>query len=280
MLPLFFSEGQFIETLALTDRSIHYGDGLFETMVVSNNSAELLVQHLDRLERSCNILKMPYVGHQFIISAIKTLLSLKPQQQAILKIILTRGSGGRGYALPKVMKPTTIFALYPLPNDLQDFAQKGINVFLCKTKLAYNSVMAGLKHLNRLEQVLGAAEFDDSLYQEGLMFDGNDYLIEGTKTNVFIVHDNVLKTPALISNGVEGIMKNLILEIAMDLDIKTEQCQLDLNSIEAADEIFVCNSVIKIWPVHTIKQYKYRNRSITKKIAEAIPNKISYYENY
>ena len=280
MLPLFFSKGQFIDSLPLTDRSIHYGDGVFETIAISDNKPELLSAHLDRLEQACQCLKIPYAGHQAIVSEIKSLLCLQPQQRAVLKILISRGSGGRGYNLPDIVKPSCLLGLYTFPNDIDCFAQKGINVFLCKTRLAYNSSIAGIKHLNRLEQVLATTEFDSSIYQEGFMFDGNDNLIEGTKSNIFIMRQGVLQTPALSGCGVEGIMKKLILGIAQDSGIKTIENTIKLEMLNEADEVFVCNSIIRLWPVTMINQRSYRIGAITQELAKVIATKSSYYENF
>ncbi len=257
MLPIFYSEQQFIDTLPLTDRAIHYGDGLFETIAIKNNKPELLDDHLIRLSEGCQCLQFPRISFTHLKLEIQTLLNKVPQKQAILKIILTRGSGGRGYAPPKDPKPRIILGIYPWPEHYTGLDQLGINVFLCKTKLAYNQKLARIKHLNRLEQVLARLEFSAEEYQEGLMFAENETVIEGTMSNLFIVKDNNLLTPNLDSCGVAGIMRKRILHMALSLGFNCEEGQINKDMLLSADEVFLCNSIIKIWPVVRIMQQRF-----------------------
>ncbi|CAG7857314.1 partial 4-amino-4-deoxychorismate lyase, partial [biofilm metagenome] len=167
--------------LPINDRGLHYGDGLFETIEVSEGHPVFLEQHLQRLTAGCSTLMIP----------IPDLPTLRDEvyrvchgfQQAVLKVIITRGSGGRGYRPPDNAAPTRIVSLHSFPDYPINFAEDGINARFCSTRLGLNPALAGIKHLNRLEQVMARAEWNLPGIQEGLMLDLNDHVIEGTMTN-------------------------------------------------------------------------------------------------
>lgn len=256
-LPIFFSENQLLESIPLTDRAIHYGDGLFETIAIKNHTATYMHEHLQRLAEGSAVLKFPMINIKAIAADVQTFLQQYPQKQAVLKILVTRGSGGRGYAPPKDVNPRIIFGLYAWPTKYEEFANSGVKVFLCKTQLAYNNALAGIKHLNRLEQVLAKLEFDAEDYQEGLMFASNGNLIEGTMSNVFIFKGKQLFTPKLDLCGISGIMRNQILSLSASLGFSCVEKTVNKDDLFVADEVFLCNSLIEIWPVIQIMERKF-----------------------
>lgn len=276
--PIFFSENQIIESLPITDRCIHYGDGLFETIAIANNLPMFMHEHLQRLAKACLTLKIPIINLKVIAADVENFLQQFPQQQAILKILVTRGSGGRGYAPPKDVQPRIIFGLYDWPVEYAVFAKIGVKVFLCKTQLACNNHLAGIKHLNRLEQVLARLEFNSEEYQEGLMFSSNGSLIEGTMSNIFIFKDKQLLTPKLDFCGVVGIMRNRLLVLATALGFSCAEQELTKDILFTADEVFLCNSLIEIWPVIQIMERKYSIGKNTEKLINALKQERSSYE--
>jgi len=234
------------ESIAATDRGLLYGDGLFETLLIQRGQAILLHQHLLRLQQGCAVLGLDYP--QSLHEEIQQFLNSRQAIDAVLKIILSRGSGGRGYKPPVVLDPVRILQLHPLPANIAHNTRQGISVILCQQPVSSNSRLAGLKHLNRLDQVLASMELPDGI-DEGLMLDDSGMLIEGTRSNVFIVLGDKLYTPDLSRGGVAGIMRSWLIERFASQRIDVEISHISCEQLEKISEMFICNSVIGIWPV-------------------------------
>lgn len=239
------------DSIAALDRGVHYGDGVFGTLRVRAGEPEYLQRHLTRLQAGCQRLRFPAIHLETLVQEITELARQLPD--AALKVILTRGPGARGYRFDARQQATRLLTLSPLPDWPADVGQRGIRVRICETRLCAQPVLAGIKHLNRLEQVLARAEWDDPAIEEGLMLNHDGYLIEGTMSNVFLVSSDSLVTPALTSCGVAGIMRSVILDRARRLGVNTEIRPLTLVEAQRASEVFVCNSLIGIWPVRNIE---------------------------
>lgn len=251
------------------DRGLQYGDGLFETMAVCDGRIPWLSYHLRRLRAGCRRLRiMPpeTAGLRREIAALAL-----GQSRAIIKLIVTRGVGGRGYRPDPGAHGHPIIMRYPWPAHVERRAREGIRLRVCRTRLASNPALAGLKHLNRLEQVLARMEWrDDARYQEALMLDWQDRVIEGTMTNLFIVRAGCLLTPDLTTSGVAGVMRAIILEVAARRAVACQVAALFLSDIVGADEIFVCNSVVGIWPAIGLNRRRYPLGPVTRQLAAAI----------
>mgnify|MGYP003394292323 CR=1 FL=1 len=234
------------------DRGLHYGDGLFETFAVSNGEPALWDGHMQRLQLGCQRLNFPALDLTLLRSEALSLSS--DVTQGVLKIIITRGGGGRGYRAPSPLaaQVTRILALYPWPDYPATFWSEGVTVRVCVTRLGCHPALAGIKHLNRLEQVLARSEWDDASVPEGLMLDIQGNVIEGTMTNLFVVRNGKLLTPDVSQCGVAGVMRNWILACARAAGIPSAITALTLDTVISADEVFLCNSVIGLWPVREI----------------------------
>ncbi len=261
------------------DRGFHYGDGLFETLAVRNGVPVLWDMHMQRLQRGCQRLNFPEIDPVLLWSEAMSLLCRDAPSvrqdvtQEVLKIIITRGSGGRGYRAPSPSSvlamegATRILTRYPWPDYPTTFWSTGVAVRVCSTRLGCNPVLAGIKHLNRLEQVLARSEWDDPTVPEGLMLDGQGHVIEGTMTNLFVVRSGQLLTPDVSQCGVAGVLRSWVLAYARAAGIPVAITALTLDVITSADEVFLCNSVIGIWPVCNVAGSSFRvNRPITLEI--------------
>lgn len=240
-------DGQPATGVALADRGLAYGDGLFETMRVKQGKVVMLGRHMQRLQKGCRRLLIP-VDIALLereIGAFASTLS----HPAVCKLIVTRGDGQRGYGLPVSSMPRRILQASPLPQWPAGHAGDGIHLFPCQTRLAVQPLLAGLKHLNRLEQVLARAEWQDSAYAEGLMLDTAGRIIECVFSNIFLVRDGTLLTPDLSGSGVAGVMREQILELAGELGLAVQVCDLYPEVLARSDEVFACNSLYGIWPV-------------------------------
>ncbi len=252
--------------IEFSDRGFQYGDGLFETIEVIESHPVFLNLHFERLAQGCEKLKISFRSFDLLEQEIKNLT--RDQNHAVLKIILTRGSGGRGYQQPAPVIPTRVVSLYPFPDFPVLFETEGIKLRFCSTRLGLNPNLAGIKHLNRLDQILARAEWQSGDYQEGLMLDINNHVIEGTMSNLFIVKENRLFTPKLDLCGVKGIIRQLVFQAAQELGISVTEIHLTKQQCFEADELFLTNSVINLWPVSQLLQENYTPGVITLKIQQ------------
>jgi 4-amino-4-deoxychorismate lyase len=240
--------------LPVADRGLHFGDGVFETMAVDAGRALCLERHLARLAAGCAGLGIvapePATLEQECARACHGI------ERGVLKLMVTRGTGGRGYGAQQGAPATRIVARYPWPTYAGASRSAGVAVRICQTRLGRNLRLAGIKHLNRLEQVLARNEQDPGRRDEGLMLDDRDRVIEGIMSNVFIYRDGRLCTPQLLECGVAGIMRELVLEASRDITGSAPQIQhLSVDDLLSADECFLTNSLIGIWPVKSIEQH-------------------------
>lgn len=264
--------GESREHVEIADRGFQYGDGLFETIAVDNGQAVFLGRHLDRLKAGCRRLYIPFPDIELLVYETSTLC--QHSSKAVLKLILTRGSGGRGYRQPDVIQPTRVLSLHPFPSFpisiLGKFAsayeEQGIAARFCSTRLGLNPALAGIKHLNRLEQVLARAEWSDPVIQEGIMLDMNDHVIEGTMSNLFYVKNDMLFTASLALAGVAGVMRSIIMALSARHNLPVVEHAFSKDELLSADEIFVCNSIIGIWPINKIANTRFPVGSKTRQI--------------
>lgn len=237
-------------SLPASDRGLHYGDGLFETLAVIDARPVLWSEHRARLEEGCRRLGIPVPPPDALDADVAALA--EGQGRGVIKVIVTRGSGGRGYRPPAEPVARRVVSRHPWPDYPPQWFERGVRVRVCTTRLGRNPALAGLKHLNRLEQVLARAEWSDPDIAEGLMLDESGHVIEGTMSNVFCVADGVVRTPQLSACGVAGIMRAQLLGLAEQSGLATQEADLSLAALAGADEVFVCNSLIGLWPVREL----------------------------
>ncbi|CAD7840711.1 MAG: Aminodeoxychorismate lyase (EC 4.1.3.38) [Olavius algarvensis Gamma 1 endosymbiont] len=243
-------DGVEADCLTVADRGLQYGDGLFETLAVHGGAPCLWREHFDRLARGAERLGIPCPQPELLLRECRRLAD--GESIGVLKIILTRGRGGRGYGPPIDPRPTRILTRHPWPDYPTTWEKQGITVTFCRTPLGENPVLAGLKHLNRLEQVLARAEWRDREIAEGLMRDGRGRVIGGTRSNLFLVRAGRLLTPRLDTCGIAGTVRDLVLRIAGGFGIEVLERDLGRTDLVAADGIFLTNALIGVWPVRRL----------------------------
>ena len=258
-------DGQPTDHLDIRDRGLAYGDGLFETMALLGGRIAHEHHHYARLVAGCHRLGLPVPKFAQWQEHLAVALNHAPAEPAVLKLILTRGRGGRGYRSPQNPKPSWILQLLPWPDYPKSWAEQGITLRYCNSRLGHNPLLAGLKHLNRLEQVLARSEWDDTAIQEGLMLDLDGQVICGTQSNVFWVRHGQLYTPKLDRCGIAGITRARILE-HFDVAIET----ISPADLEQADELFVCNSLMGVLPVINLAGQRYEIGPVTRAVQDAL----------
>ncbi|MCC7412795.1 MAG: aminodeoxychorismate lyase [Gammaproteobacteria bacterium] len=242
-------DGRIADTVAATDRGFAYGDGLFETIACRDGRPLLLDHHFARLARGCARLGLPVPDPAMLENEILALATA--EARCVVKLVLSRGAGGRGYRPADEVRPTRVIVRHEWPDHPHTHASRGISSILCATRLGTNARLAGIKHLNRLEQVLASMELGPDA-QEGLMLDTHGHVIEGTRCNLFLVIAARLVTPALTDCGVAGVMRAVILEHAARLGMPADVRAVAAHELERAEELFLCNAIIGIWPVRRL----------------------------
>ena len=264
--------GQATDHISARDRGLHYGDGLFETLAVIDGRCPLWDRHMQRLQNGCQRLQLPIPDLAMLQAEAKSLIENKTR--AVLKLIISRGEGGRGYRYPQPTQTTRIIMQHPWPDYPAQNWQEGVQVRFCNTTLARQPQLAGLKHLNRLEQVLARNEWQDTEIAEGLMQDENGNVIEGMISNVFMVQNDILFTPDLSHCGVAGIMRDIILELADTEGITISITNISWQQLLKADEIFLSNSLIGLWPIKHLHGQNYLVGEISRKLQQLINRNI------
>ena len=238
------------------DRGLHYGDGLFETLAVEQGRPCLWERHMQRLQNGCARLDIPVPDTSQLLQEVFNVIG--PQKNAVVKILITRGSGGRGYRAPQAVRPTRIVQSFPAESRSHEHKPRPMTARICSTPLAVNPVLAGIKTLNRLEQVLARSEWENPLVEEGLMLDVDGNLIEGTMSNVFLQQGEQLLTPDLDRCGIAGVMRGLIMDIADSLGIVVYEQTIKLTQLWAADALYVTNSLMGIRPVAQVSEHNFK----------------------
>jgi 4-amino-4-deoxychorismate lyase len=287
---LFIVNGQEQDSLRVTDRGLAYGDGVFETMKVVEGDIVLWQYHYERLLAGLQRLYIE-VDQQILHHHINTsLISVRQRQQAhvqeqgVLKLVVTRGSGQRGY-MPAQDKSATLISIYTplLDSFLKDnttYQQQGVKVHICNERLAVSSSLAGIKSLNQLPYVLASRERQALPVEEGLLLDKDDYLIEATARNLFLVKENVVYTPLVDQCGVAGVMRRLIVDLAaLQIGVEVKEVRITLSMLEDADEVFLSNSVSGIWPVISCVGGGSTRQWPTGKLSRKIQHYCHQYQN-
>ena len=265
--------------LHISNRAIQYGDGLFETILCDKRQLLYWQQHYQRLQSSSAKVKINCPDEHLLLADIKTLLDNIEQSSNntyVIKIIISRGASERGYLFDKDSRETRIVVLSALDTDYSAFTTgqllKG-ELYLCEQQVSINKNLAGLKHLNRLENVLARNEWANSATNtiiDGLMLDANAHVIEGTMSNLFAIKHRRLITPDLEYSGIKGVMREVIIDIARHNEIDVSICDITLEELLSMDECFISNSLIGIKAVDRIADTSYQSDKLTKLIFEQL----------
>jgi 4-amino-4-deoxychorismate lyase len=249
------------------DRAVHFGDGLFETIACRHGRPRFLSLHLERLQLGCNRLGIALDGLDDIRAEVRELAA--EVDAAIVKVVLTRGTAvARGYATTGYEKATRVTFRYAWPQETPVLSQDGVRARTAALRLGENPVLAGLKHCNRLEQVLARREWTDPGIAEALLFSSSGKLISGTMSNVFIVEGSRLRTPRLDLCGVAGVMRRVVLREATRAGIAVHEDVLNAEDLRNADELFLTNARIGIWPVRELDGRVLQPGPVTRRLQQ------------
>lgn len=247
--------------LSITNRLTQFGDGLFETCLVVNGKMLLAKQHFARLDKGAKRLQITPIERTIWLKDISKAMSAVKFKRAVVKMILSRGETERGYGFDDTIEPVRIVIISKAPDLPAD-----LSLNLCQSGYAYNQLLAEIKHCNRLEQILARRNM---IEQECIMLDPQGQVVSVSQGNIFAVKDGVLLTPGLDECGIEGTRRQLVIELANQLNIPVEICTLTMAELLECDEIFVTNSVMGIMPIRQVNKQIFAEHAITEKLNNA-----------
>jgi 4-amino-4-deoxychorismate lyase len=262
-------DGKVAAAIPLDDRGLQYGDGLFETLLLRAGKPRFLEQHLARLAHGCARLGIPFDSMDELRSDIAHATAMAPAL-AVLKVIVTRGSSARrGYSPHGAGTPRRIVSLFAT-STLAAEARAGARLRLAESRLAENPALAGLKHLNRLENVLAAGEPEHTGVFESLLRDLDDNVVCGTMSNVFLVIGNQVITPPVDRCGVAGVMRAVVLRECPRLGIAVQIRRVAAAELTRADEVFVTNARIGVVAAQSLGEHRFNMNTVALKLAAHI----------
>lgn len=250
------------------DRGFAYGDGVFRTLPVFAGKAHCWPRHYQRLQADCNALGIVCPAEEVLRDDVMRLLD--PGENAVIKMTVTRGESARGYAVPPLAQPTRVVSKSFLPQYPESNFSEGVALHLCETRLARQPRLAGIKHLNRLENVLARMEWVDVQLADGLMLDEGGEVIEATMSNLFVRLGNTIATPDLSRCGVAGVTRDRILEIVPKLGYLPEIRHLRLPDLMDADEVVICNSLYGAWQVRRLASHTWSLGTLAARLREKL----------
>lgn len=255
---MYWINGQQHDALAPSDRGLQFGDGCFTTARVMEGKIDLLSWHLERMQQAAQRLLLPAVN--WLALEREMLHAAESIPLGVVKAVLTRGSRGRGYSPLGCGHPTRIVSRSTYPTDYQQWRESGITLVLSPVQLARNPLLAGLKHLNRLEQVLIRAHLDQTEAHEALVLDTADMLVECCAANLFWRKGKNVFTPTLDQAGVAGLMRRRVIELLAGSGYSLHLVNEPLEMLADADEVLVCNALMPLLPVNAAQAWRYRSR--------------------
>jgi 4-amino-4-deoxychorismate lyase len=252
------------DSISVRDRGLMYGDGVFRTFRLHGGKPLRWSRQYAKLAADCAVLRLVCPAADVLEHDLAAVAMRYPD--CVIRIVITRGSGERGYAIPATASPARVVSASPLPDYPPHYYDHGVRVQLCRIRLAAQPALAGIKHLNRLENVLARAEWSDPGIAEGLLCDTDANVICGTMSNVFLVQGGELVTPDLARCGVTGVQRELVIELARINGIAARIANVSIDELLAADELFLVNSVIGVWQIAACGQNSWRRGPMTAQI--------------
>jgi 4-amino-4-deoxychorismate lyase len=261
-------DGTIADSIPIDDRGLMYGDGVFRTLRIAAGRPCWWDEQLAKLTQDCariGLLAPDAATWQADYDQVAPGLT-----DGVLKLAVTRGSGPRGYLPPVTSEPRRLMQFHPLaPNSIQP-ARDGVAARICALRLAQQPRLAGIKHMNRLENVLARAEWSEPDIHEGLLLDQAENVISGVMSNLFIWHQDRLLTPRLDQCGVAGVARARLMRLARARGLRVDETALRLQEVFAADEVMLTNSVMGVRRVVRLESKTWLEPVISPRLAELL----------
>ena len=265
-MATFLVNGRPAQSIDCDERGLMYGDGVFRTLSVRAGHALNWPRHYRMLAHDCGRIDLPVPDEPTLRDEIARVAP----GEATVKVIVTRGASGRGYAYPADVAPNRIVVAYPPAPVAPGEAVEGVRVRRCRLVLSMQPLLAGMKSLNRLENVLARAEWRDPGIREGLLADAAGRLVEGTMSNVFLTLDGRLVTPELSRCGVNGAQRERVLDLARGVGLACEIRDVDFDELDRAGEVFLTNSLIGVLPVAALDERRWTPGPVARRMQRLV----------
>ncbi|POZ14075.1 aminodeoxychorismate lyase [Lelliottia aquatilis] len=257
---MFLINGHEQDTLPANDRATQFGDGCFTTARIADGNVCLLEAHIQRLQLACERLLIPF--KQWAELQCEMIDMAKGNSRGVLKVIISRGAGGRGYSGASCLNPTRILSVSAYPAHYDLWRRDGISLALSPVHLGRNPLLAGIKHLNRLEQVLIRTHLEQSDADEALVLDSEGLITECCAANLMWRQGSDVFTPKIDQAGVNGIMRQFCLQHLAHSGFRVVEVHAGVESLLTADEVVVCNALMPVVPVRAYGQLQWSSREL------------------
>lgn len=249
----YWVNGQACQHISVSDRAVAFGDGCFTTIHGVNQQAKMLEEHIARLARDCQRLKITSPDWVALKQHLVKICTEQTDEEFVLKVIISRGAGGRGYSSKGFTQPTVIVSVSPFPSHYIPLQCEGAQLILSQIPVSRNPFLAGMKHLNRLEQVLIRQEIDDLQADEAIVLDTDGTVVECCSANVFWRVGQTVYTPVLSHSGVDGLMRQKIIALLAGSQYHLEEVERFASVFAHCDEVIMCNALMPVLPVKSIQ---------------------------
>lgn len=265
--------GKSSSSISIFDRGFLYGDSIFETILVINKKPNNLNLHLKRIKSGCLSLKIKNLNYSLLSKYINK--ALINEKNCVLNINITRGTAKkRGYNIKFCpLRPNIILTTSKIPKFPASYKTNGIKTKFSSMKLSNSPNLSKIKHSNRLEQIIATNEITKN-FPELILCDQKNCIIEGISSNIFFIKKNIFYTPMIHENGVDGVMKSLIIKILKKNNYQVLEKEIKKEEVKNYDGAFFCNSVRLIWNIKSIEKLKYKENKFIKNIIELVNNEI------
>ncbi len=258
--------GDFNQTISPLDRGFAYGDGVFRTFRVKGGAPTDWHLHYQKLVADCAAIGIVCPSADVFIEDIEKLFidDVIDNITSVAKIIITRGEGERGYVTPAIISPLRVIIKSPLPHYHQHYFIEGVELTVCETKLNAQKQLAGVKHLNRIDNVMARMEWRDDVIFDGIMLDHNEQVIECTMCNIFARFNDTLVTPSLKHCGVSGVTRQRILALSTSLDLTVKESSFTLEELYTANEVIICNSLFGALQINKVLAHGWSSQPLAQ----------------
>ena len=255
-------------SLALPDRGLNFGDGLFETLLVDSGRILHIERHLYRLQLGMAALEISSNLDELVTQLNTAAAEFAEAPWAAMRLTLTRGAGPRGYLPPDSDSQHSQFVIEvsPIARDCGE-PEEPARLGLAELRLALQPALAGIKHLNRLEQVLAAQQLAKSGFREGVLLDTQDHIVSVVAGNIFALKGGCIVTPALHYCGIAGTRRALLMERwAPALGLDVIETKMTLSDLESAEEVFYTNALFGVRSVASVGRVEFPGDAVAQRL--------------
>lgn len=259
----FWVNGVSAQYITLDNRALHFGDGFFTTAQIKNGKVVFIDQHMDRLITTARRLMFNNLDYDLLYKEITQ--AAKHSVNGVIKVIITRINHGTtyGYQCGRNAKSIRIIGTYPLSNRYNKWIKYGVRLSVSSVRIARHSFFSGIKHLNRLDQVMIATEvFNNKIADEALVLDTEGKVVECCSANIFWRLNNYVFTPSVYYAGVDGIIRQLIIKLLPSLGYNIQEVMVSIDHLKNMEEVFITNSLLPLVSVNSIDNFIYKNKTL------------------